>query len=205
MRLLPMFPLGIVHFPHVVLPLQVFEPRYRVLTADCLQGDGEFGVVLIERGSEVGGGDARFDVGTLTTIVGAGFDERGTVRLETVGMKRIRVMRWLTDDPYPRAEVSELESPTMGPEDLEALTVAERVVRRALALRAELDEPAAPFNLALDDDPCRALFQLAAMAPLGPSDQQRILATEDAGDLLRLLARLVGEEAAVLAHRLAGN
>ena len=56
---LPMFPLGCVLFPHAHLPLHVFEPRYRTLTRDCLRTDREFGVVLIERGSEVGGGDSR--------------------------------------------------------------------------------------------------------------------------------------------------
>jgi Lon protease-like protein len=199
-----MFPLGMVHFPHVVLPLQVFERRYRTLVADCLQGDLAFGVVLIERGSEVGGGDVRFDVGTLTTIVRAGLDERGLVRLETVGTHRIRVLRWLEDDPYPRADVVDLESPTLGPAEIEGLADAERNVRRTLALRAELDEPAAPYNLALDADPAKALFQLAALAPLGPADQQRLLATEDVGRYLALLAELAAEESAVLAHRLAG-
>ena len=61
-RRLPMFPLGTVLFPYAVLPLHVFEPRYRALTEHCLAGDGCFGVVLIERGSEVGGGDTRFAV-----------------------------------------------------------------------------------------------------------------------------------------------
>ena len=200
-----MFPLGIVHFPHVVLPLQVFEPRYRELTADCLEGGREFGVVLIERGSEVGGGDSRFDVGTATTIVDAAVDDRGMIRLETVGTRRIRVTRWLDDDPYPRAETVDVASPVIGDGELEALALAEREVRRALALRAELDEPAAPFNIALDGDPARALFQLAAIAPLGPADQQRVLATQDGRELLALLARLAAEEAAVLAQRLAGN
>ncbi|MET1002223.1 MAG: LON peptidase substrate-binding domain-containing protein, partial [Acidimicrobiia bacterium] len=51
-----MFPLGSVLFPHALLPLHVFEPRYRVMMRHCLEGDKEFGVVLIERGSEVGGG-----------------------------------------------------------------------------------------------------------------------------------------------------
>ena len=68
---LPMFPLGTVLFPSVFLPLHVFEPRYQELTRDCLAGDNEFGVVLIERGSEVGGGDARFDVGTVARIIEA--------------------------------------------------------------------------------------------------------------------------------------
>ncbi|HEX4162859.1 MAG TPA: LON peptidase substrate-binding domain-containing protein, partial [Acidimicrobiales bacterium] len=56
---LPMFPLSAVLFPQATMPLHVFEPRYRQLMHDCLEGDPRFGVVLIERGSEVGGGDQR--------------------------------------------------------------------------------------------------------------------------------------------------
>lgn len=201
----PMFPLGLVHFPHVFLPLQVFEPRYRQLTLDCLEGDREFGVVLIERGSEVGGGDSRFDVGTLTHIVEAGFNELGMIRLDTVGERRVRVTRWLADDPYPRADVEDLEPPVIGAAELDAFGAAERKVRRALALRSELGELTMPFNISLDDDPARALFQLAAVAPLGPADQQRLLGTSGALDLLRLLSDLMDDELAVLAARLAGN
>ena len=58
-----MFPLGTVLFPHAPLPLHIFEPRYRALVQECIDGDGEFGVVLIERGFEVGGGDTRFGTG----------------------------------------------------------------------------------------------------------------------------------------------
>ena len=68
---MPMFPLGTVLFPHMGLPLHVFEARYQALTRDCLDGNGEFGVVLIERGSEVGGGDTRFGVGTVALIAEA--------------------------------------------------------------------------------------------------------------------------------------
>src|SRR2546430_9614094 len=71
-RALPMFPLGNVLFPHAQLPLHVFEPRYRALAETCLAGDGEFGVVLIDRGSEVGGGDTRFSIGTFARIVASG-------------------------------------------------------------------------------------------------------------------------------------
>ena len=63
-----MFPLGKVLVPGEVLPLHVFEPRYRQLVVDLLAADDrppEFGVVLIERGWEVGGGDARTDIGTV--------------------------------------------------------------------------------------------------------------------------------------------
>lgn len=201
----PMFPLGVVHFPHVVLPLQVFEPRYRQLTLDCLDAEREFGVVLIERGSEVGGGDSRFDVGTMTTIADVGFNNAGLIRLDTIGVRRIRVRRWLEDAPYPRAETEDLAPPVMGRPELAAFVEAERRVRRALALRAELNEATVAFNISLDDDPSRALFQLAAIAPLGPADHQRLLATEPPGELLELLASLMDDELVVLASRLSGN
>ncbi len=205
MTVMPMFPLGVVHFPHVFLPLRVFEPRYRALTRDCLAGDGEFGVVLIERGPEVGGGDERFDVGTVTRIVDAGVDAAGMIQLQTVGTRRIRVRTWLEDDPYPRADVDSLAEPELGPAQRAAFVEAERAVRHALALRAELDEPAVPFNVDLDDDPSRALFQLAAIAPIGPTDQQRLLGIEDGAALLLALTELVTDEAVFLAQRLAGG
>ena len=80
---LPMFPLGTVLFPHGVLPIHVFEPRYRAMVDDCLAGDARFGVVLIERGSEVGGGDTRFHVGTVAQIVQAGKMPDGLLELPT--------------------------------------------------------------------------------------------------------------------------
>ena len=200
-----MFPLGVVHFPGIVLPLRVFEPRYRKLTADCLNGDGEFGVVLIERGWEVGGGDTRFNVGTMTRITDAGMMPDGLIHLRTVGTRRVRVRRWLEDDPYPQADVEDLAPCELGPGGQEALAAAERQVRQALAMRAELAEPAAPYNVELDPDPAVALFQLAAVAPLGPVDHQRLLEAEDPSVLLAMLDDLMSEEIAVLASRLAGN
>src|SRR5256885_11623664 len=85
---LPMFPLGTVLFPFAPLPLHIFEPRYRALAQDCVRGNGEFGVVLIERGFEVGGGDTRFGTGTVARMVEAA--ELPDVRwmLTAVGTRR---------------------------------------------------------------------------------------------------------------------
>src|SRR5262249_13665479 len=102
---MPMFPLGTVLFPHAMLPLHLFEERYRALAETCLRGDGRFGVVLIERGFEVGGGDQRFAVGTVARIVEAAQTPDGRYLLSTVGTERFRVRKWLDDDPFPRADV----------------------------------------------------------------------------------------------------
>src|SRR5438128_11540018 len=112
---MPMFPLGTVLFPHALLPLHVFEPRYRLMTERVLRGDREFGVVLIERGSEVGGGDVRFGTGTVARIVEAAELPDGRWVLVTIGTRRIRVLDWLAEEPYPRAEVSEIAETPAGP------------------------------------------------------------------------------------------
>ena len=74
-----MFPLGSVVVPHMLLPLHVFEPRYRILFEELvgelprpddqasLGSEPRFGVTMIERGSEVGGGEVRAAVGTLAS------------------------------------------------------------------------------------------------------------------------------------------
>ena len=200
-----MFPLGMVHFPGVPLPLRVFEPRYRTLVAHCLDGDRQFGVVLIERGFEVGGGDSRFDVATMTSIVGAGISPDGMVHLQTVGTSRARVLRWLDDDPYPRAEVEDFPPFAVRGDDLVALAATEQRVRRALAMRAELGEPATPADVELHVDPDVAAFQLAAIAPLGPLDQQRVLGEEAPGRFIALLDALVAEAEEALEARLRGR
>ncbi|MGZ4716888.1 MAG: LON peptidase substrate-binding domain-containing protein [Acidimicrobiales bacterium] len=207
MALLPMFPLGGVLLPSVYLPLHVFEPRYRQLVQVCLDGDQEFGVVLIERGSEVGGGDQRVHVGTVARIIEAAQMPDGRWALGAVGTRRIRVREWLPDDPYPRAEVDDWPEPELSEEATGALaaSLAEvmPVLRRVLATRSELGEPTAPATIELTDDPVLASYQASAVAPIGPADQQRLLEQPDAAARVGELGRLLAEEAAFLTQRLA--
>lgn len=201
---LPMFPLGSVLFPHTLLSLHVFESRYRALVRDALRHGQEFGVVLIERGSEVGGGDARFGVGTVARIVEAAQSADGRWALACRGTRRLRVSVWLPDDPYPMALVESLPEAALGAEGPALLARAEQEVRRALALAGELEEAPAPANVQLDSDPVVAAFQLAAVAPLGPFDRQRLLEEDDPGSRLRLLAEMAQDASSLLAYRLSG-
>ncbi|WP_218005455.1 LON peptidase substrate-binding domain-containing protein [Janibacter limosus] len=105
MDVLPMFPLGASLLPGSPLPLQVFEPRYLAMLRDIAAGDGRFGVVLIERGFEVGGGDQRFSIGTVASVEQVSPMGDGRIGLLARGRERFEVVRWLEDDPYPRAEV----------------------------------------------------------------------------------------------------
>jgi hypothetical protein len=199
-----MFPLGSVLFPHLLLPLHVFEDRYRQMMQTCLDHDRRFGVVLIDRGSEVGGGDHRTSVGTAADIVEARETDDGRWEVLAVGAERIRVLDWLPDAPYPRAEVESVDEASWSPAADVIFDVAEKAVRRSLTLLAELDEPAAPMGVKLAPERPVAAWQLAAISPLGPLDRQRLLGIDDPVARLGLLADLVEEECQVLAHRLGG-
>jgi uncharacterized protein len=191
-----MFPLSAVLFPHASMPLHVFEPRYRELLRDCLASDARFGIVLIERGSEVGGGDERSSLGTRGVITQAAQLPDGRWVLEIEGEALIAVEEWLPDDPYPIALVHDA-TPALSPGDAGPLVgAAGQRVRRARALLAEQGgaPPIAP-DLALDGggDVDRAAWQLCSEAPLSAYDAQRLLAAEGAPERLRLLAELMEE------------
>lgn len=205
LRELPMFPLGSVLLPYMPLRLQVFEPRYRSLVEDVLAADREFGVVLIERGHEVGGGDVRTDLGTVARIMQSREVADGRWLLVTVGYHRFRVERWLPDAPYPRAEVHELADPPAGPADVERYEEVAARLRRVLAMRAELGEPAPPATRGVTPDPVLGTFQVATLADLGPMDKQRLLAAADVSERLEVLVEALDDLSDALAFRLGGS
>ncbi len=162
---------------------------------DCLEADREFGVVLIERGHEVGGGEVRTQVGTRARIVEAVELDDGRWALGTMGVGRLRVARWLDDDPYPRADVDDWPDDRWAdpahPETAVAPVLGH--LRRVLATAAELGDRVVDSTIELADEVELASLQMAAVAPLGPADQQRLLAAPSTGARLALLDGLLDE------------
>ena len=187
---LGMFPLSAVLFPQAGLPLHVFEERYRALMARCLEADGEFGVVLITRGSEVGGGDERVGVGTIARIANVAELEDGRMLVVATGVRRVQVEEWLHDDPYPRAVVEDLPDRN-GTCAADVLTAAEGSVRRLRSLLSELgDVPALPHSLRISGEDDDVGWQLCDMAPLASLDQQRLLMADGLEERMGLLGEL---------------
>ena len=185
MASLPMFPLGSVLVPGAILPLHVFEPRYQALMADCLDGDGRFGVVLIERGSEVGGGDQRAEVGTTASIEQYQQLDDGRFALIAVGRERFRVREWLEEEPYPQAGIELWPDPPLDAVDQPLLAESRRAMQRFLP-----DVEPVPD---LASDPSLASHQLTAIAPVGAYDRYRLLGAAGPADRLRQLIALLGE------------
>ena len=188
-----MFPLGSALLPGNLLPLQIFEPRYLTMLRDIAGADGRFGVVLIERGFEVGGGDQRFAIGTVASIEQLQPTADGRVRLLARGEERLEVVSWLPEDPYPRAEVRRLPDLEWSSEHTTRLADTEHVVRRALVVVSEYHEHLWPSDVELSDDPVSRSWQLAGIAPLGTLDHQTLLRSATVDELLESTARLTTE------------
>jgi Lon protease-like protein len=200
-----MFPLGTVLLPGGVLPLHVFEPRYRQLVIDCLaddSGEPEFGVTLIERGSEVGGGDQRVGVGVIARMVQVEALPGGRYAIVTVGTQRFRVNAWLPDDPYPLADVDEWRDVDPDAPDLPARVAAATArLREVLDLAARLGE--GRRDVEVSADPLLASYHLAGLAPLGPADRYRLLCAASPAERLDLLTEALDDVEAMLRFRLA--
>jgi Lon protease-like protein len=200
-----MFPLGTVLLPGGVLPLHVFEPRYRQMVIDCLADDSsdpEFGVTLIERGSEVGGGDQRVGAGVIARMVQVEALPGGRYAIVTVGTQRFRVNAWLPDDPYPLADVDEWPDRDPDAPDLpERVAAATARLREVLDLAARLGEGRA--DVKVSDDPLLASYHLAGLAPLGPADRYRLLCAASPAERLDLLTGALDDVEAMLRFRLA--
>lgn len=202
---LPFFPLGTVLLPGEILPLHVFEERYRALVRDVRAADGRFGVALIERGSEVGGGDVRSDVGTVARIEHAEEYPDGRWGLVVMGTERVRVVRWERDEPYPRAVVEPFEDV---PEDPGSIGADRARLRArlghvlALASEAGLRVPPLPPDV---DGVDEGVWALAAVVPIGPFDRQRLLAADSVGLRCARIDDALTDLEVVLRHRLTGG
>ncbi len=190
-----MFPLGSVLLPGTAMSLYLFEPRYLRFYDDVVLNDEAFGIVLIERGSEVGGGDRRFDVGTAAraTTMRAGPVGRFVV---ASGSHRIRVDEWLDDDPYPRALVTDLpETAWTGGELIAACR--ERLATMT-AILAELGIDTGEGLPEIDGDPVPAVYQIAQRSWLQPLDLQRLLEVDEAADRARLLREMLDDRISLI-------
>ena len=206
-----MFALQSVLLPGSPLPLQVFEPRYLAMLETVIEGDQQMGVVLIERGREVGGGDVRCDVATMARVVEARRAADGRLLVMALGDRRIRVRRWLVDDPHPWADTEDWPDepePAMtgDPEVIEELAGLVAEARR-LAFRLQFGQLAhaeaeAPGPVDLGRDLALASYRAAALAPLGPLDRFEVLSTPTATERLTVAHRLVADATELLRARI---
>lgn len=166
------------------LTLRIFEERYLKLLGDLMGAESPaFGVVLVSRGSEVGGGDGRMSIGTVASVTQIGTTDE-FLGLESFGSQRFIVIEWLPDDPYPIAEIEMLPDLVWDDMLMPSRVHLESKVRKLLAFASEFGELQFGADIELSDDPMGACWQLAGILPIGELDRYDLLASQSAEELI---------------------
>ena len=97
---IPLFPLNLVLFPGMRLPLHIFEERYKTMISDCIEREASFGVLLIKEGLEAGGPAEPFHIGTTARITQNTQLEGGRLNILTVGEKRFELVEIVRTTPF---------------------------------------------------------------------------------------------------------
>lgn len=194
---LPMFPLNTVLFPGVVVPLKVFEDRYRAMVHHLLRVDDPtdrlFGSVAIREGYEVGdhGAQSLFRVGCRVKLTEVESHPDGTFDMMAVGLDRIELERLDTTGEFPVGHVVDRpEVPAEVPAE-----VVERARATFAAYRVALGQLRGdPHPGALPQDPTYLSWTLAAVAPLPLPERQALLEAEDTAFRLTMVTDLLRTE-----------
>lgn len=212
-RVLPLFPLPVVLFPGVPMPLHVFEERYRRLLSDVRATNSLFGISFFNEIESPGERPAVGHVGCVAEVVEAQPLEDGRSNILTVGVVRYRVVEYVeSDEPYlvARVEFFEDEAEDKGLLTSRASEVSEVFARIARAVRTLNDERAALPELSTAE-PERLSFLVAAAMEMENELKQELLELRSGAERLARLARLLtqvvsGYEERARTHKLAkGN
>jgi len=196
---LAMFPLEEPVVPGGIVPLHLFEPRYRALAHDLSEmTEPEFGGVGITRGREVGGADARADIGVVARVLELESFPDGRWSLVAGATRRIRVTQWLEAEPYPRALVHDWPDPFDPDLDAPLTALRHAVGRLVTVVRKQRPELQIAMPDGDPDDAGRSIWQLIDFAALGPLDRLDLLTCADAATRAAEATRLIAERAELL-------
>jgi Lon protease-like protein len=196
---MPLFPLkNVVLFPGMVLPLHIFELRYREMINRCIDEKLPFGVVLIDDGQEVGATAHPYKVGTAARIVRVERLDDGCMNITTVGTQRFRIHELHHAHSYLEGTVSQF--PVVNGATKLAAQLAQRV-RPQVIEYTDLLAKASNTNLRLDrlpEDPLTLAFLVAIALQVKAEDKQKVLEQPGIPEILALESRLIGRETKLL-------
>jgi len=204
---LPLFPLNVVLVPGLVLPLHIFEPRYRSMVRDLLRRDDpqarEFGIVAIRQGRsfDAEGMDALYPVGTATVLREAEELDDGRFDIVTTGTRRFRILSVDRSSDLAVATVEFLED-VADPQDALIALRARRsfdTYRRLLGGRLVIGQPDREDASDLPEDPTVLSYLVTAAMVLPWDERQGLLAAPDTATRLQQADRLLARENGIIA------
>lgn len=201
LRTLPLFPLPLVLFPGVTLPLHIFESRYRRMLADCTETDRQFGITYLPSGVDEKS-IALDSVGTFAHVDATVPLSDGRSNIAVMGTKRFAFRGFADSDlPYHVARIAPYEDEEEpAPPQLEAAKrVLERFARVASAARLLADDESDPPSL--PDDPALLAFRIAALIDLDAAARQELLKVRSPLRRLMTIEALLSDAIEMLEQR----
>ena len=200
---LPLFPLGSVLFPGMLLPLHIFEPRYRLMLQRSLQADQPFGIVLIKSGVEVGGPAEPHRVGTTARVVGTTPLPGGRSFIIARGERRFEIERIDAErEPYLIADVRYLDEDDGADAETRALadSAADAYGQYLTGILAMTPEPHpdTPHQELSEGSPSDVSYRIAGGLGIDAAERQRLLETDRASPRLESVLRLLERENTLL-------
>lgn len=197
---LPLFPLNTVLFPGMVLPLRIFEERYKLMISRCLEEIRPFGVVLIREGREVDGGAVPYRVGTTAVIAAVNRLAEGQMRIVAIGNDRFRLHDFSHGLPYL---VGHAEPWPLSGGDREQAQLRVAPVRTLFSDYASLLAEAQGEEVKVEEipsEPTSLAFLVAATLRLPVSQKQALLAQPSVAAMLGAEQAILQREKLLLTH-----
>lgn len=198
---LPLFPLGTVLFPEMMLPLHIFEPRYQTMIASRLDDDPMFGVVLIRSGNEVGDEPEIHDIGTAASLIGVARYDDGRYNLALRGGRRFQVQSFDWNVGYMTGSIAWIDGDMSGTDRSDALHALKDSVANEFNAYLDVTERTAGVRIARSafaDDPQEVAYAICSMMPLSNAERQRLLEAPTAQELLAELETVLRRERRLL-------
>jgi Lon protease-like protein len=193
---IPLFPLRTVLFPGQLLPLHIFEPRYREMIAVCLREGTSFGVALIKEGAEVGAPAEPVAVGTTARIAQVDTLPDGRMNILAIGESRFRIHTVHTVRPYLEATATLWRWPDEGSDEVRALAAGVRVLLQQYLL--EMTESDSRAVSVLPERPLLLATAAGAVPGLPILERQRLLEMPTLKEMLQRETALLEQEHALL-------
>ena len=186
---IPLFPLNLVLFPGMPLPLHIFEERYKAMIGDCMRYNQPFGVSLIRSGQEVGSAAEPFTTGTSARVLRSEILEEGRINIITKGERRYQIVEITQQEPHVAALVQYLDEAVgegftgISPELIQEYT---KLIQGLMTLSGGYTS-----EVTIPEDPVELSYMIAANLDAPTPVRQELLEVPTASDRLNRLIPLL--------------
>lgn len=200
---IPLFPLpSLVLFPDVIVPLHIFEERYKTMVNACIENGEPFGLIQLRDGAQEETEQTIHRVGTTAHVIEVERLVGGRMNILCRGELRFRVARFLANEPVWNAEVNVFEDEFADSKSLAPLAAeVASLYRKAFALGIQLNA-ASPSELKLPDSPVELSCMVSFVLDIPPTEKQRLLEMRSTEERLRVLVEHVDQAISKLEQQL---